>query len=233
MRIRAAGFTQLPAIPLAFAGPDQLLSRNVRWIWPAATLVTVGIALIGGLLLYADGAAKLANLKSENAGVQSQLKSANSRIDQLSADNSSLASQAAHPTVSTWNDCGGTCTLAGNAYEVGSVPDTFTFHVELTASAPVSVGILTFREFETFDSCPTNHSVSSAGESIQAECLRLALNGAPRGWIGTNLNFDFHDAEGCAGYAMVIVAQAPQTVTLKPNVSVTYNPAAKATGVCA
>lgn len=196
-------------------------------------MVTVGIALIGGLLIYADDASKLANLKTQNEGLQSQLKSANSRIGQLSADNSSLARKAAHPTLSTWNDCGGTCTLAGNAYEIGSVPDTFTFHVELTASAPVSVGILTFREFETFDLCPTNHNVSKAGESIQAECLRLALNGAARGWNGTNLNFDFHDAEGCAGYAMVIVAQAPQTVTLKPNVSVTYNPAAARTGVCA
>jgi len=210
-----------------------LLSRDLRWIWPAATLVTVGIALIGGLVLYADGAAKLANLKSENAHLQSQLNSANSRIDQLGADNAGLARQAAHPTVSTWNDCGGTCTLAGDVYMVGGVPDTFTFHVVLTASAPVSVGILTFREFETFDLCPTTHSVSRAGESILAECLRLALNGAPRGWIGTNVNFDFHDAEGCGGYAMVIVAQAPQTVTFKPDVSVTYNPAATPTGACA
>jgi len=51
-------------------------------------------------------------------------------------------------------------------------------------------------------------------------------------WIGqTSINYDFHDSEGCADYLAVFTA--PSAVTLTPNISVTYNPASKPTGVCA
>jgi hypothetical protein len=45
------------------------------------------------------------------------------------------------------------------------------------------------------------------------------------------LNFDFHEAEGCADYVAVFTSS--QTVTVTPNVSVTYNPANHSTGACA
>ena len=43
-------------------------------------------------------------------------------------------------------------------------------------------------------------------------------------WIGvSSVNEDIHEAEGCAGYVLVWTAAARTTV--KPDISVTYNPA--------
>jgi len=44
------------------------------------------------------------------------------------------------------------------------------------------------------------------------------------------VNFDFHQAEGCANY--LVVFTAGRAVTVTPNVSVTYNPAPTFTGDC-
>jgi hypothetical protein len=45
-----------------------------------------------------------------------------------------------------------------------------------------------------------------------------------------SVSYDFHLAEGCAGYMVVFTAPSP--VTVNPDVSVTYNPAPTFTGEC-
>ena len=63
-------------------------------------------------------------------------------------------------------------------------------------------------------------------------CKSFFKSGSAIGWVNqTSISYDFHDAEGCAAYMLVITAGAAITVT--PNVSVTYNPAQHATGTCA
>jgi hypothetical protein len=47
----------------------------------------------------------------------------------------------------------------------------------------------------------------------------------------SSVNYDFHLAEGCADYVSVFTA--PSSVTVTPDISVTYNPASSATGACA
>ena len=47
----------------------------------------------------------------------------------------------------------------------------------------------------------------------------------------TSVNYDFHKAEGCAAYLAVITSD--RSITVTPDVSVTYNPASAATGTCA
>ena len=65
---------------------------------------------------------------------------------------------------------------------------------------------------------PTNYCMHHSGSAV--------------GWLNTtNVNSDFHLAEGCAAYLAVITAAGNVTVT--PDVSVTYNPASSATGACA
>jgi hypothetical protein len=56
-------------------------------------------------------------------------------------------------------------------------------------------------------------------------------NGSDVGWLSTtSVNYDFHDAEGCAAYMLVITSN--RSITVTPDVSVTYNPASAATGSC-
>jgi hypothetical protein len=56
--------------------------------------------------------------------------------------------------------------------------------------------------------------------------------GTVQSWLSvTSVNFDFHDAEGCADYLTVFTSAG--TVTVTPDVSVTYKPADHATGACA
>jgi hypothetical protein len=56
--------------------------------------------------------------------------------------------------------------------------------------------------------------------------------GTVKSWLSvTSVNYDFHEAEGCADYLAVFTSS--QTVTVTPNVSVTYNPANHSTGACA
>src|SRR5260370_35201118 len=47
----------------------------------------------------------------------------------------------------------------------------------------------------------------------------------------TTVSYSFHEAEGCADY--VVVFTSDRDITVKPNVSVTYNPASASTGSCA
>jgi hypothetical protein len=47
----------------------------------------------------------------------------------------------------------------------------------------------------------------------------------------TSVNYDFTLAEGCAAYLAVITSD--RSITVTPDVSATYNPAAAATGSCA
>jgi hypothetical protein len=57
-------------------------------------------------------------------------------------------------------------------------------------------------------------------------------SGAAKGWLGvTSVNEDFNLATGCGSYLAVITAASQVTIT--PDVSVTYSPAAGATGSCA
>jgi hypothetical protein len=174
------------------------------------------------------------NHEEQLSAARAELDRLNSQLRSLQTQNTDLAYKAEHPTLGTWNDCGGSCTIEANAYRVGVVPDTFTSHIAYTSDYAVDVAVLSLTEYETFKGCPTNHYSTSPQFSLMASCLALATsNPASQFRSGTSVSFDFHDAEGCASYVMVMVSNTRNTATLHPNVTVTYNPASHPTGVCA
>jgi hypothetical protein len=177
-----------------------------------------------------------ANLKHETelAAALKHIDQSNAQLQDLKSQNQDLAATAAHPTLGTWNDCGGACTIEETAYREGSVPDTFTFHINYTSDNPVDVALLTLSQYVAFVDCPRNHFKTRATDSLLAECLTLiAGQDVSKHRGGTSVHFDFHDAEGCSDYVMIMVSDTTKMATVKPDIRVTYNPANHPTGVCA
>jgi hypothetical protein len=208
-----------------------LESRERRW-WAAALVATlvVGATAIG--MLYADDSRNQAALRSlqtsnesltgRNLILNDQLNATQTNLTATLGELAKTKAQLAHPQLVTWNT---PAQIKDNTYYLASgVPDTFTFHLQATSSGPMSVSILTIEEFAAGVNCVRN------GVAVTNWCMHH--QGTVISWIGqTSVNYDFHDAEGCADYLAVFTATSAVTVT--PNISVTYNPASKPTGACA
>jgi len=109
-------------------------------------------------------------------------------------------------------------------YLAGNIPDTFTFHLQATSTGPMSVSILTLQQWANAQQC------IESGRGSTNYCMHHS--GAVMSWLSvTSVTYDFHLAEGCASYLSVFTAASSITVT--PNVTITYNPASKPTGACA
>jgi hypothetical protein len=202
-----------------------------RRLWTAALAAALLLSAGGLGILYvddtnyqnADRALTTQNeqLTGRNQNLQTQLTTTQNQLTASQGQVSSLTTQLAHPTLGIWNV---PQTISGSSnYLAAGVPDTFTYHLKLTSSGPVSVSILSVKQFSAAVQCvvlqgnSTNYCMHHSGSEI--------------GWLNvTTVNYDFHQAEGCAAYLTVITAAGSVTVT--PDVSVTYNPASSATGAC-
>ena len=217
-----------PRSPNAWVPMFQSTSR--RW-WTVALAATLLITAGGVGLLYTDDVnnqnqvraltLQTESLNGRNQILNDQLKTSQ---DNLTATLGQLAQAKAdleHPNLVLW-------TLpeqidGPNYWLEGGIPDTFTYHLNVTATGPMSVSILTFSDYAKATQC------LNTGASAYY-CMNHS--GSVTGWFSTTkISYDFHLAEGCAGYMAVFTAAT--TVTVKPNISVTYNPASKLTGVCA
>lgn len=211
-----------------------MFQRNERRWWTVALAATLLVTIVGIGLLYADDSANQAAVRSLNTQNESLTGRNQILLDQLKTTQTNLTAslgelaktkaQLEHPHLTIWNV---PQKLQGpNSYLAGGIPDTFTYHLQATSTGPMSVSIITLQEFskavECFDYGPTSATAHY--------CMHHS--GAAWGQQGvTSVNYDFHLSEGCADYIAVFTAASPVTVT--PNVSVTYNPAASATGDCA
>ena len=210
--------------------PLQEMQRR-RW-WTVALAATLLITAAGVGLLYTDDVnnqnqvhaltLQAESLNGRNQILNDQLKTTQ---DNLTATLGQLAQAKAdleHPNLTLW-------TLpeqikGPNYWLEGGIPDTFTYHLNVTSTGPMSVSILTFSDYAKATQC------LDSGGGTAYYCMNYS--GAVIGWINkTQINYDFHLAEGCAGYMAVFTS--PATITVKPNISVTYNPASHLTGVCA
>jgi outer membrane murein-binding lipoprotein Lpp len=216
--------------PARFDWPAGFQSRERRW-WTIALTATLLISAVGLGLLYVDDT----NNQTTIRGLTTQNQSLTGRNqilhDQLDATQANLTAslgelartkaELEHPTLGVWNV---PVTLHGpNEYLSATVPDTFTYHLRLKASGPISVSILSTSEFTNAVECVYN------GRANTDWCMHHS--GATWGVLGvTSVDHDFVLAEGCASYLAVITS--PGTVRVTPNVSVTYNPASRATGDC-
>jgi hypothetical protein len=146
---------------------------------------------------------------------QNKLTASQAQVDNLSAE-------LKHPTLSIWNV---PMQLHNSTEYISStVPDTFTYHLKLTSSGPMSVSILSTTQFKDAVLCVNN------GRGVTNWCMHHS--GSVVGFLSvTSVNYDFTLAEGCAAYLAVITSD--RSITVTPDVSATYNPAAAATGSCA
>jgi hypothetical protein len=213
------------------ARPVEVATGNGRRWWAASLAVAVLLTAGGLALLYnddlsfqsADRALTTANesLQGQNLGIQGQLSATEGQLSTAQSDLATVRAELAHPNLGIWNV---RQTLQDQTqYLAAGIPDTFTYHLRLTSNGPMNVSILSFDQFATATRCVEN------GVGPTNYCMHHS--GAVSSWLGVAaVNSDFHLAEGCAAYMLVITA--PTKVTITPNVSVTYNPASHVTGVC-
>ena len=208
-------------------------TKGRRW-WTASLALAV-LVTAGGLgLLYVDDhsfqnqAQSLTtdneSLQGQILGIQGELTATKGNLTTTQADLAVVRAQLAHPHLGIWNV---KQTLQGPSYYLAAgVPDTFTYHLRLKSTGLMNVSILSFDQFSAAVKCIEN------GVGNTNYCMHHSGTGTAYSQLGvTSVSYDFHQAEGCAAYMVVITA--PSRVTITPDVSVTYNPATKATGTCA
>jgi len=202
-----------------------------RRLW-TAVLAAALLVTAGGLgILYADDNNKQANIDSltianesltgRSQNLQAALTVTHSQLTASQAQVDNLSAELKHPTLGIWN----VPVQLHNSTEYlsSTVPDTFTYHLKLTSSGPMSVSILSTTQFKDAVVCVYT------GRGNTNWCMHHS--GSVNGFLSvTSVNFDFTLAEGCAAYLVVITSDRAVTVT--PDVSATYNPAATATGSC-
>lgn len=212
--------------PLYAPLPPMRPRRSGLWY---ASLVIAVVVTLGGLgLIYQDDVSwqhQAADLSRQNASLREHLLTTQTDLNTARATITDLKTAALHPDLGIWNV---KQTIDGpDYYLAGGVPDTFTYHLVATSTGPMNVSIVTFEQFAAATDCVHN------GNGDTNTCMHRPLS--PKGIANTfggvtSVNFDFHQAEGCANY--MVVFTAPHAVTVTPNVSVTYNPAPTFTGDC-
>lgn len=217
--------------PRSLAWPRVFQSRERRW-WTMALTGTIVVASLGIGLLYADDTTNQATIHSlqlknesltgRNQILTDQLNSTSTNLTATLGELAQTKAELEHPHLTIWNVS--QPLPDADSYLAGGIPDTFTYHLQATSSGPMNVSILTFEEWAKAIACV------DSGLGRTNYCMHH--NGAVWSQLNTtSVNYDFHGAEGCADYLAVFTAASSITVT--PNVSVTYNPANSATGVCA
>jgi hypothetical protein len=227
--------------PPPAAVPVQGLERNAtpvsapagrgrRWL---TAFLALAVLVTGGALalLYNDDLSlqgRVRDLTSANESLQGgnmilqgQLTATQGTLTTAQSEVTRLRSEAQHPLLGIWNV---SQSLQGPSYYLAAgIPDTFTYHLNLRSTRPMNVSIISFDQFSIAIKCVEN------GNGDTNQCMHSS--GGANHWLGvTSVNTDFHLAEGCAAYMVVITA--PSKVTITPKVSVTYNPASHATGTC-
>ena len=234
--------TATPVDQVTETAPRLALPQPSRWAsvregmgrrrWTAALAAALVITAVGVGILYADDQNNQATIRSlqtqnesltgRNQIVMDQLKTTQANLTATLGELATTKAQLEHPQLVLWNYP--QSIPDRNSYLAGGIPDTFTYHLVATSSAPMSVSILTFEQFAKAIECV------DYGSGVTNYCMHHS--GTVHSWLSvTSVNYDFHESEGCADYVAVFTAASSITVT--PNVSVTYNPASSATGSCA
>jgi hypothetical protein len=208
------------------------LELRGRRLWTFALTGALLVASAGIVLLYTDDTNNQATIRAltlhnesltgRTLTLEDQLRSTQTNLTATLGELAKTKAELEHPHLSIWNV---PVQIKGSTwYLAGGVPDTFTYHLKASSTAPMSVSVLTFEQFGQAIACVN----SGAGSTNY--CMHH--RGTVQSWLSvTSVNFDFHDAEGCADYLTVFTSAG--TVTVTPDVSVTYKPADHATGACA
>ena len=198
--------------------------------WTVSLAATLLVSAVGVGLLYVDDTSNQATirtlttdnmqLRGRNQILQDQLQTTQQNLTATMGQLEESKAELQHPTVTIWNV---PQQISGpNAWLEGTVPDAFTYHLHVTSNGPLSVSFLTLGNYAAANAC-----MDQGGSANY--CMHHS--GSVIGWLNkTSIDYDFHQAEGCADYVAVFTSST--TITIRPNVSVTYNPASSATGTC-
>ena len=209
----------------------RIFRSRERRLWTISLTATLLISALGIGLLYVDDSSNqsaVRSLTTQNESLtgrsqilQDQLNTTQTNLTATLGELAKTKADLEHPHVTIWNV---SQQLKGsNWYLAGGIPDTFTYHLQATSTGPMSVSILTLEQWAAANACV------DSGRGSTNYCMHHS--GAVISWLSvTSVNYDFHLAEGCADYMSVFTSTA--TITVRPNVSVTYNPASAATGAC-
>jgi hypothetical protein len=201
-----------------------------RWTFALAGALLVSVVGIG--LLYQDDTNNQATIRAltlhnesltgRNLTLEDQLRATQTNLTASLGELAKTKAELEHPHLSIWNV---PQQIKGSTwYLAGGIPDTFTYHLQATSTGPMSISILTFEQFGQAIACVNN------GAGSTNYCMHH--RGTVQTWPNvTSINYDFHDSEGCADYMAVFTSGS--TITVTPNVTVTYNPANHSTGACA
>ena len=225
--------TPWPVPPRAAPRPVRISRPLGPRLW-TATLAAALLFTAGGLaLLYLDDttfqrsasdlSAQNNQLQGRSKTLQAQLVTTQTNLTATLGELATVRAELEHPELTIWNVP--QQIKGADWYLAGGAPDTFTYHLKATSTGPMWISILTLEDFGKALDCIHN------GVGSTNWCMHHS--GTPYDtWSNvTSVNYDFHGAEGCADY--VVVFTSPQSITVTPNVSVTYNPAANSTGSCA
>jgi hypothetical protein len=218
--------TEVVAPPPAWPVPPPPVAprprRNLLWYLAASVAIVVTLAGFG--LLYIDDRnwqQQANDLRQQNQSLHAQVLTAQTNASDAQQQIKQLQAQLQHPNLGIWNvpekidDA--------DHYLAGGIPDTFTYHLVATSTGPMNVSIVTFEQFVAGIECVDQ------GRGNTNYCLHHS--GTVKSFLDIrSVSYDFHLAEGCAGYMVVFTAPSP--VMVNPDVSVTYNPAPTFTGEC-
>ena len=189
------------------------------------------------------------NYQNQNGQLITLVSSLQAQNTYLSNQVQQLGLQTAKPTLTEWG-CSGTCQMStGNAWNmdatserVGGVPDTFTYSPAYQATVPVGIFYLTLDQYVQFANCSSNTNAPARVSCVTGTYYYVppasslshsssVYSCTPGAASCPFFSHDFHLAEGCASYLAAFFAT--QVGTIYPDQTVTYNPAASGTGVCA
>lgn len=217
----------VPPVPAVAASPAPAARRRRNPMWYATLLVGAVVVLGGFGLLYGDDVSwqhRASDLSQQNSALHQQLLTSQTSLSDTQQQVSTLQGELQHPHVGIWNV--EQQIKGADWYLAGGVPDTFTYHLQATSNGPMTISILTFEQFAAAIECVDN------GGGSTHWCMHHSRLGTVKTWPDvTSVSYDFHLAEGCADYLAVFTSAT--TVTVHPDVSVTYNPAQTFTGSCA
>jgi uncharacterized coiled-coil protein SlyX len=170
--------------------------------------------------------ATLSSQSSQIVGLNGQVGSLNGQVSnlqsQISAQDdeiSTLQTELKSPTLSIWNRAQ---SMQPGYFLYEGVPDTFDYSDVWTSSSPITVYYLSVTQGTQYFNC-------GAASAITCVSGTYYYNGPT-----TSANDVFKLAEACGAYVAIYQPQSTSTtVTLYPNISITYNPAPALTGACA
>ena len=130
------------------------------------------------------------------------------------------------------------CLIEAGQWWSASVPDGYRLHMNLTATAPVSIAILTLDDYEVFVDCQRGSNVAPKGERDPVSCIANSIGGSTaqnseRYWYGTAIDAGFDDSVGCGDYVFLAAPATAVSVTMSSNSKLQYQASDHLTGVCA